>query len=74
MKCSIKGCPGEYEQKSIIHTVQHNNEIFVFEHVPAEVCSICGDTLLKPDTIRELEELLEKRTKPEKHIPLYEYV
>ena len=73
MKCSIIGCTGEYEQKSIVHTVRKNDEIFVFEHVPAEICSICGDTILKPDTIRKLEALLQKKTQPEKFIPLYEY-
>ena len=74
MKCSIKGCPGEYEQKKIVHTIQNKGEILVFEHVPAEVCSICGDTLLTPETIKELEILIQKKAKPERFIPLYEYV
>lgn len=74
MKCSIQGCTGEYIQKTIVHILKHNDEIYVFENVPAEVCSICGDTILKPDTIRRLEGLLQKKTKPEKFIPLYEYV
>ena len=73
MKCSIQGCPGEYEQKAIIHTVQHGGEVFVFEHVPAEVCSVCGDKILAPETIRHIESLLKQKTKPEKMIPLYEY-
>ena len=73
MKCSIQGCPGEYEEQEILHTVRKDAEVFVFEHVPAEVCSVCGDTVLKPDTIRHLEDLLRKRSKPEKLVPLYEY-
>lgn len=73
MKCSIQGCPGEYEDRTIVHTVQRQGKVFVFEHVPAEVCSVCGDTLLAPDTIRHIEYLLKKKQKPEKMVPLYEY-
>ena len=73
MKCSIQGCPGEYEQRTIVHTVQRGERVLVFEHVPAEVCSACGDMLLSPGTIRHIETLLEQETKPEKMIPLYDY-
>jgi YgiT-type zinc finger domain-containing protein len=45
MKCSIKGCPGEYEEKGTVHTVCRGAEIFVFNHVPAVVCLVCGDTI-----------------------------
>ena len=73
MRCSIQGCPGEYEKKTIIHTVQHDGQVFVFEHVPAEVCSVCGDIILAPDTVRHIESLLKQKVKPERMVPLYEY-
>ena len=73
MECDMKGCPGEYEEKGIVHTVHKGAEVFVFDHVPAEVCSVCGDTILKPDTVRHIEKMLERKLKPEKHVPLYEY-
>ena len=73
MKCSILGCTGEYENKMIVHTVQKKRQVFVFDHVPAEVCSICGDTILTPDTVRHIESLLKEKTKPERMIPLFEY-
>jgi YgiT-type zinc finger domain-containing protein len=73
MKCSIRGCPGEYEDKYIVHTTQRQGKVFVFEHVPAEVCSVCGDTLLAPDTIMHIESLLKQKQKPEKMVPLYMY-
>lgn len=73
MKCSIQGCPGEYEEKMIVHIVHRGDDIHVFEHVPAEVCSVCGDTLLKPDTVRKLEALIKERRQPERFIPLYEF-
>ena len=45
----------------------------VIDHVPAEVCPVCGDVLLKPETIRKLEKLLETPIRPSKSVPLYEY-
>lgn len=73
MRCSIQGCPGEYEERRIVHTVRHRGEIVVIDGVPAEVCSLCGDVLLSPETIRRLESLLESRTAPTATAPLYQY-
>jgi YgiT-type zinc finger domain-containing protein len=73
MKCSIKGCTGEYEDRLIVHTVRQGNDVLVIENVPAEVCSVCGDTLLKPDTIQHIEMLLKQRVKPRKMAPMYQY-
>ncbi|HNT36810.1 MAG TPA: YgiT-type zinc finger protein [bacterium] len=73
MKCSIQGCVGQYEPRQIVHTLQRGAEIFVFEHVPAEVCSVCGDTLLSPQTINHLEDLLRTKSKPCRTAAVYEY-
>jgi len=73
MKCSIKGCPGEYEEKKIVHTVRYNGQVIVIDHVPAEVCSICGDVLFHPKTVRQIERLLRKREQPVSTVPLYEF-
>ena len=72
MKCSIKGCPGDYEDRVITHTARQDSRVVVVDHVPAEVCDVCGDVLLRPETIRQLELLL-KRAKPSRSVPLYEY-
>ena len=73
MKCSIQGCPGHYEDRMIVHTVRKADKVFVFENVPAEVCGICSDTLLAPDTIRHLEKLMRRKAKPERFAPVYTY-
>lgn len=73
MKCSIEGCLGEYEEKKIVHTVRHQGKVVVIDHVPAEVCSVCGDVLLKPDTVRRIEALLRTAARPTSTVPLYEY-
>ena len=73
MRCSIAGCPGEYEERKLYHTAQHQGQVIVIDHVPTEVCSECGDVLLKPETIRRLEELLKTTTQPSNTVPHYEY-
>lgn len=74
MRCSIEGCPGDYEERTIVHTVSHHGQVIVINHVPAEICSICGDVLLKPETVRRIETLLRTATSPAGMVPLYEYV
>jgi HTH-type transcriptional regulator / antitoxin MqsA len=73
MKCSISGCPGDYEERFVIHTVKYHGKIIVIENVPAEVCSTCGDILFKPDTVKKIENLLASTGKPLDMVPLYEF-
>lgn len=73
MKCSIEGCPGLYEGQEVFHTVRHKGQVIVIDHVPAEVCSLCGDVLLKPETVRQIEALLQTTSKPARTVPLYEF-
>jgi YgiT-type zinc finger domain-containing protein len=73
MKCSIQNCPGEYENRLIVHTVRHNGKIIVIDHVPAEVCRICGDVLLGTQTVRQIEALLGSLPQPAQTVPLYEF-
>lgn len=74
MKCRVEGCPGEYEARLIVHTLRNGEDILVFQDVPAEVCCVCSDTLLTPETVTHLEELMRAKPKPSKFAPLYEYV
>jgi YgiT-type zinc finger domain-containing protein len=73
MRCTIEGCPGQYKDREIVHTVRYHGQVVVIDHVPAEVCSICGDVLLKPQTVRQIETLLQTATRPSSMVPLYEY-
>lgn len=73
MKCNIRGCPYVYEERQIAHTVHYKGRVIVIGHVPAKVRSVCGDVLLKPETVRHIEELLRTATRQTGTIPLYEY-
>jgi YgiT-type zinc finger domain-containing protein len=73
MKCSIENCPGQYEERNIIHTVKHKGEVIVINNVPVLTCPICGDVLLKPETVKMIERILNSNPKPEYKVPLYDY-
>ena len=73
MKCSIQGCSGEYEATTVIHTVRSAGRVLVIDHVPAETCSVCGDVLFTPQTVRHIERLLADLPTPAQTVPLFEY-
>jgi YgiT-type zinc finger domain-containing protein len=74
MECSVEGCLGEYEKRKIIHTLRYRSEIIVIDNVPAEVCTVCGDVLLEPETVRRIEILLQGVNTPVQTAPVYEYM
>ena len=73
MKCSIDGCPGDYGAGKVMHTVRHCGQVIVIDHVPADICSVCGDVLSRPETVRRIEALLEELNQPVTMAPLYEF-
>lgn len=73
MKCNIVGCPGEYEQREVVHTVRQGDRIIVIDHVPAEVCGVCGDVLFSPETVRKIELLRHTAAPPTRTVPLYDF-
>jgi YgiT-type zinc finger domain-containing protein len=73
MRCSIRDCSGEYQSRQITHTVRHRGRVVVIDGVPADVCSVCGDVLLMPATVRRIEEMLEAAPVPSRTAPIYEY-
>lgn len=73
MKCTMQGCSGEYEARTVVHTVKRRSEVIVIDHVPAEVCGVCGDVLFTPETVRRIEALLEATPRPSRSVPLYEF-
>ena len=73
MRCTISDCLGEYEQTYVLHTVRYQGEIVVIDHVPADVCSVCGDVLFSPQTVRQIEQLLRGRSTANRVAPVYEF-
>ncbi len=73
MKCTLAGCPGIYEQRTVVPTVKNRGEVLVIDHVPAEVCNVCGDVLLAPQTVRRIEALRKANPPPRRKITFHEF-
>ena len=73
MKCTIRVCTGEYEIRHILHTLQEGEQVYVFENFRAEVCDVCSDTLLAPDTIKSMEQRLRQKKQPSRMVPVLDY-
>jgi YgiT-type zinc finger domain-containing protein len=42
-------------KQEVTYTVQLGDRFVVIEHVPAKVCSQCGERLYSPDTVERLQ-------------------
>jgi YgiT-type zinc finger domain-containing protein len=73
MECGIENCPGDDEERDIVHVERHDDQPVVVDHVPALVCSVCGDVLFTPETVRRLEAPLRSDARPARTAPVYEY-
>ena len=73
MRCSIAGCPGEYEQREVVRVVRQGSRIIVIEHILVEVCNVCGDVFFTPETIERLEVLRRTTAPPVGTVPLYKF-
>ncbi len=73
MECTDHGCPCESENRRIVHLVRPEGQVVLIRDVPAEVCTVCGDVLFTPETVRHIEALLRSLPAPAGSVPLYEY-
>jgi len=73
MKCTTRGCSGEYQERYVSQVFTRGGESFVVEDIPARVCDLCGDTVLSWATVEQLLRTLEVRQEPGKFVPVYSF-
>lgn len=56
--CSVQGCPGQYEERLIVHATHKEGCVVVINDVPAEVCDLCVDTLYTVETSERITDIL----------------
>ena len=72
-KCRLPGCPGEYEERKLVHATRPHGRLMVIDGVPADVCSFCGDTLFRPEAAEALDRFRRTPPAPVGTVPLYHY-
>jgi len=68
MKCQV--CEGQYEEKLIARAYRRDGKVIVVDDVPAEVCNVCGDTLLRPETVERIQEALSMADEAQEFAPV----
>jgi len=58
MKCGI--CKAEMEEKKVTYTEDIEQGVIVVRHVPAHVCTECGNTWYNGTVAIELEKLVDR--------------
>ncbi len=71
MKCLMKNCPGEMEERLIVHTFIRNHKPIVVEDLPARVCPVCGYTVLDMQVLDMLFALDPETAKPVGQAPVF---
>ena len=66
-------CGGKVEGKTIRHTHQWGEKVFIFKNVPAEVCRQCGEIYFGPEALERMDEVVASSPEPEEiaQVPVY---
>lgn len=55
-RCAV--CGGELRSTTITHEERRTNNLYLFQHVPAQVCSVCGEVWIEEATLQEIDRLI----------------
>jgi len=61
-------CKGEVVEKRIRHVHHWGDEIVIFENVPAEVCTQCGEVYFSPEVLRMMDKATSGQTSPDRSV------
>lgn len=71
MRCPVQGCPGEMQDRQIVHTFVRGGKPIVVEDLPALVCPVCGYTVLDLQVLDMLFALDPETETPVEHAPVF---
>jgi YgiT-type zinc finger domain-containing protein len=71
-RCAV--CGGALRETTITHEEKRGGDLFVFEHVPAKLCSACGELWIEDATLKEIDRLIREGTPTRKvQTPVYDF-
>ena len=70
--CAV--CGGELRATTITHEEHRGTALYLFQHVPAQVCTVCGEIWLEEQTLQEIDWLI-KTGEPTRRIetPVFDF-
>lgn len=74
MKCVF--CGGSLRSGTVTFSYEEDEAYIFVEHVPANVCSHCGERMYAPEVTDALLEIAQRKLEPTRmlHIPVYDFV
>jgi YgiT-type zinc finger domain-containing protein len=71
-RCAV--CGGTLRPTMITHEERRRSRLYLFQHVPAQVCTVCGEAWIDEATLREVARLLRKGEPVRKlETPVYDF-
>ena len=55
--CAV--CGGELQATTITHEEKRDSQIYLFQNVPAKVCTACGEIWIDEEVRQEIDQLIE---------------
>ncbi len=69
-RCSV--CGGRLTRETITYTQTIDDQLYIVVGVEAEVCAQCGEQYLSPDTVDQIQHLIENGQAVEtRQVPVY---
>lgn len=72
-KCVL--CGGKAEEELVTFVYDDDDKYFFVEHVPAEVCTKCGERTYSPQVTEYILKFSKRRNKPSKtvKVPVFDF-
>jgi YgiT-type zinc finger domain-containing protein len=70
--CAV--CGGELKATTITHEEKRNSHIYLFQNVPATVCTACGEVWIDEEVLQQIDHLIETGIPVRKvETPVYDF-
>jgi YgiT-type zinc finger domain-containing protein len=70
--CAV--CGGELQATTITHEEKRDSQIYLFQNVPAKVCTACGEIWIDEEVLQEIDKLIETGVPVRKvETPVYDF-
>ena len=70
--CAV--CGGELEATTITHEEKRDSNRYVFQNVPAKVCTACGEIWIDEEVLQQIDHLIEYAVPARKvETPVYDF-
>ena len=56
-RCAV--CGGELQATTITHEEKRGTQIYLFQNVPAKVCTACGEIWIDEEVLQQIDKLIE---------------